>query len=122
MNGTATPASPSRPGAHRGGKGGGSGDESTRVARSSGRSRGRRGGSRLALSKPINQADLSPLTSDGQPNGDASSYDSAAESSDELDSIRQERFGKIQAGNQYEQVFLFLSNPPHPLAQGETRI
>lgn len=101
MNGTATPASSSRRGAHRGGTGGG---ESTRGAKSSGRSRGRRGGSRLALSKPINQADLSSLASGGQPNGDVSSYDSAAESSDELDSTRQERFGKIPAGNQYEQV------------------
>lgn len=105
MNGIATPASPSRRGAHRGGTGGG---ESTRGAKSSGRSRGRRGSSRLALSKPISQADLLPLASNDQPNGDVSSYDSPAESSDELDSARQERFGKIQTGNQYEQVDLSL--------------
>jgi hypothetical protein len=51
---------------------------------------------------------LSPLASNDQPNGDVSSYDSPAESSDELDSARQERFGKIQTGNQYEQVDLSL--------------
>ena len=106
MNGTATQASPSRRPAKRRG-GGGSGDIA-RGGHPSGRPRGRRGGSNLALSKPITQADLSPYTSDGQLNGDVSSYESAAESSDEQDSARQERFGKVQAGNQYEQV-LYLS-------------
>jgi hypothetical protein len=104
MNGTSTQASPSRRGAKRGG--GGAGGDNNRGAKASGHSRGRRGGSRLALSKPVNQSDLSPSASDGQLNGDGSSYESAAESSDEMESARQGRFGSIQAGNQYEEVFL----------------
>src|SRR5579859_1399198 len=103
MNGTATQASPSRRPTKR--RGGGGSGNIARGAQTSGRPQGRRGGSNLALSKPITQADLSPYTSDGQLNGDGSSYESADGSSDEQESARQERFGKIQAGNQYEQVF-----------------
>lgn len=113
MNGTAAQASPSRRAAKRRG-GGGSGDIARGVQPSE-RPRGRRGGSNLALSKPITQADLSPYTSDGQLNGEGSSYESATESSDEQESARQERFGKIQAGNQYEQVFYISLSKLMPL-------
>lgn len=110
MNGTATQASPSRRGSRRGGGGGGGAPG----AKPSRRSRGPQGGSRLALSKPITQSDLSPSTSDGQLNGDGSPYESAAESSDEPETARQERFSSIQAGNQYEQVFISLSKLTSP--------
>ena len=130
MNGLLTQPSPSRRPKNRGGagngggSGGGRGGDGTKSSRATGRSRGRaRGGvnagSRLAFAKPINQSDLSPSTLSVQQNGETDS-----ESADESDSSRQQRFNKVDPGNQYEQVHLPLRNRKkayHSTAQDQAR-
>jgi hypothetical protein len=66
-------------------------------------SRGR-GRGRLAPSKLSGQLDG---PSSAMSNGDGSI--TGADSSDEADAARQERFSKTEPGNQYEQVRLFTS-------------
>jgi hypothetical protein len=96
MNGSLVQAAPSqRPKNRGGGGGGGGGSDGTRTPRGGGYSRGR---GRGAASKLLDQSDLSSILQ----NGDGLS--SAADSSDELDAVRQERFNKTEPGNQYEQV------------------
>jgi hypothetical protein len=113
MNGLLTQTSPSRHPKNRGGAGG-AGGVSVDVNKSrgaAGRSRGRgrgggaSGGSRLASAKPINSADLLPATPTAQPNGNTGPVDT--DSADETDISRQQRFNKIDPGNQYEQVHPF---------------
>jgi hypothetical protein len=111
MNGLLTQASPSRrpkkrgAGAGVGGNGGGGGDGSRPSKGASGRFRGRgkgsaAGGSPLAFASSIDHSHLSPSPLSGQPNGEEDS----AESADESESSRQQRFKKVDHGNQYEQV------------------
>jgi hypothetical protein len=114
MNSLLTQPSPSRRPQNRGGagNGGGGGGDGTKSSRGTGRSRGRaRGGvnagSRLAFAKPINQSDLSlsPSGLSVQQNGETDS-----ESADESEASRQQRFNKIDSGNQFEKVHLPFRN------------
>ena len=113
MNGLLAQPSPSRRPQNRGGAGNGGGSgrgDGTKSSRGTGRSRGRaRGGvtagSRLAFAKPINHSDLSPSSLSVQQNGETES-----DSADESDASRQQRFNKVDPGNQYEHVHLPLRN------------
>lgn len=91
-------------GAGAGGAGNSSrGSRGNAVGRPRGRARG--GGSRLASSKPINQADLSPSMPTSIPNGEISDFnDTDFDSADDSDLSREDRFNKTAPGNRYEQV------------------
>lgn len=94
-------------GAAEGGRGGagnsGRGSRGNVVGRPRGRATG--GGSRLASSKPINQADLSPSTPASLPNGEISDFnDTDFDSAEDSDLSREDRFNKTAPGNRYEQV------------------
>src|SRR5271170_2237892 len=115
MNGLLAPPSPARRPRNRGGGAAGGADtsRSSRGNAAGGRPRGRArgGGSRLASSKPINQADLSPSTPPSIPNGESDFTDTELDSADDSDISREDRFNKTAPGNRYEQVlppFFFL--------------
>ena len=101
---------PPSPGARRPrNRGGGSdGARNWRGNAPAGRSRGRArgGGSRLASSKPINQADLlSPaITPVSIENGESDLIDTEFDSAEDSDVSREGRFNKAAPGNRYEQV------------------
>jgi len=125
MNGLLAPPSPARQPRNRGagasgGRGGGGGGEEGGAGRNGRRSskgiaarphgRARGGGSRLASSKPITQADLSPSTPASIPNGEISDFtDTDFDSADDSDLSREDRFNKAAPENRYEQVL-----PPTP--------
>lgn len=134
MNSLLTQPSPPRRGTSRrgggsgGGVGGAAGGGEGGVGNLRGNKRGSRGrrgvaagGSRLASTKPINSADLSLSTPSSLANGEDTA--SEVESSEELESARQERFNYNDPGNLYEQVnyVLFEMRTHHLLAQNQER-
>jgi hypothetical protein len=97
-------AQPSPP---RRGKNRGNGDASKPSRGGSRGSRGKKSGSRLASTRPINGSDL---TASSTPDlGDGEELSSDFESSEEPDAARFQRFNAADPSNQYEQVSSLLS-------------
>jgi hypothetical protein len=104
MNSLLTQASPSLRPTKQGEGGAGGGNRAPRGSAGRSRGRGRGSSSRLASAKSITVTDLSsPATPVSLPNGEGS-FAGSAESADDSESSRQERFNKTDPGNQYEQV------------------